>query len=52
MCHKALFGDWLRYVLFCLWIMDIFLIFVVYHLKKRLNEITEKYKAEHVYDYI
>ncbi len=38
------FGEWYRYFLFSIWVIDIALIFLVYHLETCLKEITENYQ--------
>lgn len=40
------FGEWYRYFLFSVWVIDIVLIFLVYHLETCLKEITENYQRD------
>ncbi|KAK7159080.1 hypothetical protein R3I94_005423 [Phoxinus phoxinus] len=47
-------GEWPRYFLFCIWIIDIVMIFTVYHLetclrKKVANYIKDRHQQE---DYV
>ncbi|KAL1280260.1 hypothetical protein QQF64_014860 [Cirrhinus molitorella] len=40
------FGEWPRYLLFCVWVIDITLIFLVHHLETRLKKIVENYHRD------
>ncbi len=40
------FGEWYRYFLFSVWVIDIVLIFLVYHLEKSLKEIIENFQRD------
>lgn len=37
------FGEWPRYFLFCVWVLDIIMIFVVYHLEACLKQKVDNY---------
>ncbi len=40
------FGEWYRYFLFSVWVIDIAMIFLVYHLETCLKEIVERFQRD------
>ncbi len=40
------FGEWYRYFLFSVWVIDIAMIFLVYHLETCLKEIVEHFQRD------